>query len=487
MSARDFKTTVLPALLVGTSRQPIDFSRLSDAAISPGDPKSDLKALALAGQALRFERPTPPSDYAAIPIRNPSRRNLPEALRQMLVGMFGDGNAAVLPLFRSGYHDSLQLAMALAFEALHLQPHPFDFHLMGSFLRAHAERLGPAACRWVDRNKGAEEKRGYFDVDELNEGNWHQATPARRQQYIEDRRRQDANAGRALVEAVWPNEAADLRICLLQALRQGLCSADAAFLEGLAKDRAPRVRELAERYRSRLPGATGQNPALRSVMERIVRREAGFIRKRVTLKLELPATVIGDGWRGWVAESFEEVEIDELARALGLGAAEMITAAAQDRCLATALAIMAFQQGNTAIARQAYEAIPGTERWLLLPLLQSMEKREPMTRQELAEYLVRKDLSAGVINHSVLAQVHRTLNGPISEGLMEEILRAPVWSQWSAAPLGYHTSALDPVAALCPAAKRPALRQAAAKIQAAEPVLQFLDMLDSLERVSPRE
>jgi hypothetical protein len=116
-----------------------------------------------------------------------------------------------------------------------------------------------------------------------------------------------------------------------------------------------------------------------------------------------------------------------------------------------------------------------------------MEKREPRARQELAEFLVRKDLSAGIINHSVLAQVHRTLNGPISDGLMEEILRAPVWSQWSAAPLGYHTSALDPVAALCPAAKRPALRQAAAKIQAVQPILQFLDMLDSLEKVSPRE
>jgi hypothetical protein len=361
MSAHDFKTTVLPALLVGTSRQPIDFSRLSDAAISPADPKSGLKALALTGQALRFERPAPPSDYAAIPIRNPSRRNVPEALRPMLVRMFGDGDATVLPFFRSGYHDSLQLAMALAFEARRLQPHPFDFHLMRSFLRAHAERLGPAACRWVDREKGAEEKRGYFDVDELNDGNWHQTTPARRQQYIEDRRRQDANAGRALVEAVWPNEAADLRVSLLQALRQGLCSADAAFLEGLAKDRAPRVRELAERYLSRLPGATGQNPALRSVMERIVRHEAGFIRKRVTLKLELPATVIGNGWRGWVAESFEEVEVDELARGLGLGAAEMIAAAAQDRCLPTALTIMAFRQGNTAIARQAYEATPETQ------------------------------------------------------------------------------------------------------------------------------
>jgi hypothetical protein len=61
MNARGFKSLVLPALLAGTSRQPIDYSRLFDGTISPGDPKwgdpnsgdpkSGLKALALAGQA----------------------------------------------------------------------------------------------------------------------------------------------------------------------------------------------------------------------------------------------------------------------------------------------------------------------------------------------------------------------------------------------------------------------------------------------------
>jgi hypothetical protein len=179
--------------------------------------------------------------------------------------------------------------------------------------------------------------------------------------------------------------------------------------------------------------------------------------------------------------------LDEMAGALGLGAAQMIAAAAQDRCLSSALAIMAFRQEDTAVARQAYEAIPEAQPWLLLPLLQSVEKLQPITRQELAEYLVRKDLSAGIVNQSLLAHVHRALNGPISEGLMEEILRAPVWPQWSASPQGYYTAALDPIAALCPSAKRPALRQVLAQFQTAQPLLQFLDMLDSLEKVSPRE
>jgi hypothetical protein len=85
-------------MLVGTSRQPIDFSQLFAGAISPGDPKSGLKALALTGQALRFERPAAPSDYAPIQLRSLSRRTVPEALRPMLVRLLGDNKPFVAPL-----------------------------------------------------------------------------------------------------------------------------------------------------------------------------------------------------------------------------------------------------------------------------------------------------------------------------------------------------------------------------------------------------
>jgi hypothetical protein len=379
--------------------------------------------------------------------------------------------------------------MALALERHRLQPHPFDFPRMDGFLRAHAERLGPGACAWVDRDKSGDAKRGYFDMELLDDGNWHEATPARCQRYIEDRRRQDADAGRALVEAVWPNEGADLRFKLLQALRPGLCPADKPFLEGLAKDRAPRVRELAERYLSRLPGAAGQNPALTAVMERIVRGEIGFLRKRLTLSLELPATVREDNWQGWVTQLFEDVELKELADAFGLSSAEMIAAAAHYSYLSTAVAIMAFRQGDTRIARCAYEAVPEVSSWLECQLFQSMEGLEPNARQELAEFLIHKSIHGGSIAGVALAQARRSLEGPLSDGLMEDILRAPAWSQWSAAPEGHRHSVFAPLAALCPPAKRPALRAALAQVEASHvmPVLQFLDILDSLEKVSSHE
>jgi hypothetical protein len=483
MNAHGFKSLVLPALLAGTSRQTIDYSRLLEGGISPGDPKCGLKALALAGQALRFERPAPPSDYAAIQVRNPSRRNVPEALRPMLVRLFGDGKSAVPP------QDDLALGMALALERQRFQPHPFDFPRMDGFLRAHAERLGPHVCAWVDRDKGSEAKRGYFDMEMLDDGNWHEATPARRQRYIEDRRRQDADAARALVEAVWPNEGADLRFRLLQALRPGLCSADKPFLEGLAKDRAPRVRELAERYLSRLPGAGIENPALKSIMERIVRSESGILRKRTTLKLELPATVRGDDWLGFVAQLFEDVELEELADALGLQSPDLIAAAAQDRCLSTGIAIMAFRQANADLARQAYEAMPEVSPEVEIRVFESIRGLETQARHALAEFLLRKGLAAGIITPVALAQLHQSLEGPISDGSMEDILRAPAWSQWSAAQQGHHHSVFAPIAALCPPAKRPAFREALARVEPSHimPILQFLDILDSLEKVTSHE
>jgi hypothetical protein len=223
-------------------------------------------------------------------------------------------------------------------------------------------------------------------------------------------------------------------------------------------------------------------------MERIIRRESGILRKRLTLKLELPATVIGDNWHGWVAQSFADVELEELANVLGLRSIEMIAAAAQDRQLSAAVTIMAFRQGNASMARQAYEAMPEVLPWLTWPLLQSIEDVEPNSRKELAEYLVRKYLDAGSITSAALGQVHRLLTGPISDGLIDGIMRAPVWSQWSAHQ-GNHFSLFAPVAALCSSAKRPALREALAKIDSAHimPILQFLDMLDSLEKVNPRE
>jgi Family of unknown function (DUF5691) len=483
MSAQQFKNEVVPALLRGISRQPIDFSRLLDGAISPDDPKSGLKALALACQALRFERPAPPSDYEALLARGQSRANPPEELRPKLIRLLGDGKSAVAP------QDDLALAMALAFERRRLQPHPFDFPRMDGFLRAHAERLGPEARAWLHRDQLSDDGRGYLDIEAIDDGNWREARPACRQRYIEQRRRQDAAAARALVEAAWSSEDADIRFGFLQALRHGLSPADIPFLRGLAKDRAPRVRQLAEQYLSRLPDAAEQSAALTLILDRIVRGRVGILRKRPTLKLELSAAEVGQDWRFWASQAARDVELDELAHALGLQPAEMIAAAAEDPCLSAAITIMAFRQDCTDLAYQAYETTPENSRWLDWQLLQAIDPVAPEARRDLAEYLIRETLGAGFLTDHELTRAHQSLQGPLSEALIEEIIEAPIWAQWAAAPERWYLSSLAAVAALCPQVKRPRFREALAQIDSASlaSVHQFLDILDILERVSPHE
>ena len=483
MSAQRFKPSILPALLGGISRQPIDYSRLLDGAISPDDPKASLKALALVGQALRFERPAAPSHYAAIQARVRSRANPPEALRPQLVRLFGDGKSAVRP------QDDLALAIALALERQRLQIHPFDFSRMDGFLRAHAERLGPEVRAWLHRDQLSMDGGGYLDIEAVDENNWREATPACRQLFIEQRRRQDAAAARALVEAAWSVDDGDTRFGFLQALRHGLSPADIPFLRGLAKDRAPRVRQLAEQYLSRLPDAAEQSAALTLILDRIVRGSVGILRKRPTLKLELSAAEVGQDWRSWASQAARDVELDELAHALGMQPAEMIAAAAEDPCLSAAITIMAFRQDRTDLAYQAYETTPENSRWLDWQLLQAIDPVVLDARRDLAEYLIRETLGAGFLTDRDLTRAHQSLQGPLSEALIEEIIEAPIWAQWAAAPERRYLSSLATVAALCPQAKRLRLRAALAQIDSASlaTIRQFLDILDTIERLAPHE
>ena len=60
MRAADFKARVLPILLAGTSRHPLDPRGNVREVVPPEDGKAALKALSLTGQALWFERPLCP-------------------------------------------------------------------------------------------------------------------------------------------------------------------------------------------------------------------------------------------------------------------------------------------------------------------------------------------------------------------------------------------------------------------------------------------
>jgi hypothetical protein len=331
ISSSELKNKVLPGLVAGLSRRPL-VGELWEGA------DAGLKALSLTAQALRFELPAAPPSFAVERGVEDARRIMPEQARRRLIRLLQSRRTT----------GEVEQALAWTYEGLKMRPHPFDLPRMESFVRAHAERLGATAQQWVARrlDQGGQEPVNFYADQALEDATWMHASPARRARYLEDRRRTDAEAARALLEAAWTQPDADARVRLLGALAIGLTAADQALLESAKADRAPRVRALAERLLSRLPGAGGEHPALKACLERITKTQMGLLRKRTVLKLELPATVKEHTAKQWVRETFAEVTWGELARALNLPEQEMIAAAAEDGNLQLGLAVMATQEAR---------------------------------------------------------------------------------------------------------------------------------------------
>ena len=250
---------VLPSLMGGTSRHP-----LPGELIPPSASNTDgaLQMLSLMGQALRFERPSTPDSFLVESEVKDERKIIAEVLRRPLIRLLTAKNATEHPA----------RALARAFDSLRLRPHPFDLPMIDGFVRSNAENLGPTAQHWADRQTPEAQTQSYFDPELLDESNWVQARLSRRVAYLEQRRCEEADAARAMLESTWPQENADARFRLLQALYIRLSKADQTFLSTLEKDRAPRVRTLAAQFLARL-GTGVENPALRACG--MVRRVTG--------------------------------------------------------------------------------------------------------------------------------------------------------------------------------------------------------------------
>ena len=137
---------VLPSLLGGTSRHP-----LPDELIRPSNPNSDgaLEMFSLMGQALRFERPSTPESFIVEPEIKDERKIIANGLRRPLIRLLTAKNATEHP----------GRALARAFDRLRLRPHPFDLPLIDAFIRSNAEKLGPTAQHWADKQKPEAEVR----------------------------------------------------------------------------------------------------------------------------------------------------------------------------------------------------------------------------------------------------------------------------------------------------------------------------------------
>src|SRR5262249_45124362 len=160
-----------------------------------------------------------------------------------------------------------------------LRPHPFDVPRLGAFVKAHGDLLGPYASAWAARGQESQ-PADYFEADTIDETNWMSARPPARAAFIAALRTREPDRARALVEAGFATEPAPVRARLLGALACGLSAADVPFLESLAKDRAPSVRDEAQRLLKFVPGTAGAQARLRDLVARTKASTTGLLRRR---------------------------------------------------------------------------------------------------------------------------------------------------------------------------------------------------------------
>jgi hypothetical protein len=427
--------------------------------------------LSLTAQALRFERPTTPGSFIVEPEIKDDRKIVADRLRRPLIRLLTAKNATEHPA----------RALARAFDRLRLRPHPFDLPLIDAFVRSHAEKLGSMAQHWADRQKPDAGTQSYFDPELLDESNWAQATLSRRAAYLEQRRRDDADAARALVESTWAQEDADARFRLLQVFQTGLSMADQPFLSTLEKDRAPRVRALAARFLARL-GAGKDNLALGACLERIKQGHSGLIRKRTALQLELPANVKDQAASRWILQTFTDVSFAELAGAFKLEERELIEAAAKDEPLLLALAFMATSERRLDLLELVVANLPNAWERMIesgFDTLGTMTESERQRWEEIIVHPYRKDVPT---TYFLWDWLHRITDAEAPPGVMSIVLHKKLLMKVPENERG-NAYWLEMTAAICPTAQRQELREQLAEFDQSQTVspIALLDILDGME------
>jgi hypothetical protein len=468
MNPATLYTTVLPSLLGGTSRHPLPADLIRSSGPSPD---GAIEMLSLMGQLLRFEHPPTPDSFMSEPEIKDDRKIVADRLRRSLIRLLTGKNATEHPA----------RALARAFDRLRLRPHPFDLPVIDAFVRSNAEKLGPTARHWADRQKADAGTRSYFDPEILDESNWAQAAPARRVAYLEQRRRDDADAARAVVEATWAQEDADARFRLLQAFQTRLSMADQPFLSSLEKDRAPRVRTLAAKFLARL-GAASKNPSWEACLERIKQSQSGVIRKRTVLQLELPANVKDQAASRWILQTFTEVSFSELAGAFKIAEGQLIEAAAQDEPLLLALALIATNEGRLDLLELVVANLPNAWERMFeagLDRLGTMTESECQRWEEILVHPYRKDLPTIYLLWDWL---HRITDAEMPPSVISMVLDAKLLTKVA----GHEIASgmwFESIAALCPAAQRQALREQLTDFDQLQTMipLALLEILDGME------
>jgi hypothetical protein len=464
--------TLTRSVMLGTARQAAPIHKAFGELIEPADPKAALKALALLGQRSRFRRPAGPTQVSVEPMFPDDRAIVPDAARPLLLSLLSDKGGHLA--------DAVPLAIADAMERRRLRLHPFDLPRLQDFVRAHADQLGASAVAWTQRHATSTTPDVYSFVEVIDEANWTKARPAQRVTFIRGLRATDAARARALVEGVFASEQAPVRLVLVKALAENLSQADQAFLEGLAKDRAPTVREAAESLLARLPGSPQAAKRLDECMSRIKRTTEGVLRRRMALQLDYPATVKESQRETWAISTFGTIALDDFAKGLGLSIDEIAAATAYDQMLSTVLAVQASQSRRyDLLARLVREGL--VYAWVAMVEVDDIDILDPEAWSAAA---IQPDLWRDM--PGALMRLYAKLRTPLPAPTAERLLASKAWhdllgiaEQNMPDPIVFST-----IATLVPQALRDALRRPLAQLPAeltarALAVMSLLDLIEA--------
>ena len=471
VNAEELKSRVLPALLGGTRRE--TNNHLTP--LGPDREQAVLNALSLAGQLLRFTRPAIPSEFALESWPRDGRRIVPDRMRP-----------GILRLLDRCTDDTAR-AVAVALETQKLRLHPFDLPKLDGFVRRYAEWLGATAQYWTQRDTPGQQSRGFFDADQLTPETWAEGPLRKRVKFLKDLRQRDPEAGRKLLEKSWTTENPDGRVELLSTFQAGLSTDDKPFLESIQKDRAPRVRTIVQRLIGAASGQGADNPALAACMERLQRSKTGLLRQRDELKLELPATVKEHEADRWLQEQFAQVTLDQFAGACALTETELVDAALRDNNLLFALALMTTRERRFDLLNTITNELP--DAWGRMSALNWEDglRNDSEERAEWAGALIRPKKWLPEIPFPAWSWLHRQMEGPLPDQIMNEILASPMWAeQLNEEKKGPSLEIIQVVCALCPAKLRQTLRPQLEPLETErkDKGLMLLDILDELESMT---
>lgn len=444
MSVASLKSNVLPALLSGLR---------GGAVPAVAGVTTDVQALALTAQALRFDRPLHPETFNVEDSVVEARKVVPEAARALLVRLVTEKRD-------TASRDILLQALASSMAAHRLRVHPFDLATLEPFVEAYATELGAEALAYAQRNVKAERKQSYFAPDSISDETWMLGNRGEKAKYIARRRTEDPALARQLVEDSWGDQDVDSRVRLAGALRVAMSSEDKAFFTLLLKDRSPRVRDVARGVLIRLPDYEGDEGPLKSIKDRIKVKEHGLpMMRRKEMRLELPMSVGYYGASEWVQENFGKIGLDEFAVAFDMSVDDVVAAASRDHNMTHGVLVMAVCSGASKVVEKLIKDVlqdEGSSFFDIDPAL--YEHLTQAERLALADAAVRPEKWSQVPAQAFWERTHGLIEGCMPEAMMQRILSSRAWRSMSQFDSRMSVGVVESLAIMCPPSLRSLLK-----------------------------